>query len=108
MPEISLSNVTKSFELQRGVQTTALNYVDLRVEDGTVACLVGPSGCGKTTLLNLIAGFERPSGGDLRVGGRSVEGPGSDRVVIFQDVKGSLMPWWTAGQNVEFGLKLLN
>jgi NitT/TauT family transport system ATP-binding protein len=107
MPEIVLQDVVKSFSSLRGATTSALNGVSLRIEAGEIACLVGPSGCGKTTLLNLIAGFERPTSGSIQVGGRLVSGPGADRVVIFQDVRGSLMPWWTAQQNVEFGLRLL-
>lgn len=107
MLEIVLREVIKTFESQRGTITRAVHDVNLRVEPGEVACLVGPSGCGKTTLLNLIAGFEMPTRGEVRVGGKLVTGPGADRVVIFQDVRGSLMPWWTAVQNVEFGLRLL-
>ena len=107
MPEIVLHEVTKEFESQRGTTTRAVSNVSLRVDSGEVACLVGPSGCGKTTLLNLIAGFETPTIGEVLVGGEPVTGPGADRVVIFQDVRGSLMPWWTAAQNVEFSLRLL-
>ena len=107
MPDITLQNVTKAFESLRGVRTIALRDANLHVEAGKVACLVGPSGCGKTTLLNLIAGFDLPTSGDLKVGGKPVTRPGADRVVIFQDVRGSLMPWWTAGQNVEFSIRLL-
>jgi ABC-type nitrate/sulfonate/bicarbonate transport system ATPase subunit len=107
VPNITFHNVGKTFESQRGTRTVALNDINLRIESGKIACLVGPSGCGKTTLLNLIAGFEFPSGGELKVGGAPVTQPGADRVVIFQDVRGSLMPWWTAGQNVEFSLRLL-
>jgi NitT/TauT family transport system ATP-binding protein len=107
MLELVLQEVTKTFESQRGTTTRAVHDVSLRVEPGEIACLVGPSGCGKTTLLNLVAGFEMPTSGEVRVGGKLVTGPGADRVVIFQDVRGSLMPWWTALQNVEFGLRLL-
>ena len=106
MPEIVLSGVTKVFETQSGVRTVALQKIDLQVRSDEIACLVGPSGCGKTTLLNVIAGFERPTKGTVRLGGNPVVKPGADRVVIFQDVRGSLMPWWTARQNVEFGLLL--
>lgn len=107
MPEIALKNVTKAFDSQRGARTLALQDLNLRIKSDEIACLVGPSGCGKTTLLNLIAGFEQPTAGEILVAGRNVTRPGADRVVIFQDVRGSLMPWWTARQNVEFGLRLL-
>lgn len=104
MPGIVLQNVSKSFESQRGITTRALNSINFRVDAGEIACLVGPSGCGKTTLLNLIAGFEFPTSGRVLLDDRPVAGPGADRVVIFQDVRGSLMPWWTAVENVEFGM----
>lgn len=106
MPAITLKSVNKHFESQRGIITQALSNINLHVREGQIACLVGPSGCGKTTLLNLIAGFETPTSGSVLVDDKPVSGPGSDRVVIFQDVHGSLMPWWTAAQNVEFGLLL--
>jgi NitT/TauT family transport system ATP-binding protein len=107
VPEIVLDSVTKAFESQRGSKTLALTNLNLRINSNEIACLVGPSGCGKTTLLNLIAGFEQPTTGAVLVGGRRVTRPAADRVVIFQDVRGSLMPWWTARQNVEFGLRML-
>jgi NitT/TauT family transport system ATP-binding protein len=107
VPDIVISDVTKAFDSQRGATTFALKDLNLHIRSDEIACLVGPSGCGKTTLLNLIAGFEPPTSGGVRVGGHPVTRPGADRVVIFQDVRGSLMPWWTARQNVEFGLRML-
>ncbi len=80
---------------------TALDSVDFSIEEGEFACLVGHSGCGKSTLLNMIAGLLAPTGGSLLVNGRPVEGPGSDRAIVFQQY--SLFPWQTARKNVEFG-----
>jgi NitT/TauT family transport system ATP-binding protein len=74
------------------------------VATGDFICLVGPSGCGKSTLLNLIAGLERPSQGQVLLGGRAVEGPGADRVVMFQE--SALFPWLSVQDNVAFGLRL--
>ncbi|HYB41443.1 MAG TPA: ABC transporter ATP-binding protein, partial [Candidatus Methylomirabilis sp.] len=68
-------------------------------------CLLGPSGCGKTTVLNLLAGFERPSAGAVSVDGRAVAAPGVERTVVFQG-DDSLYTWLTALENVEFGLRL--
>jgi NitT/TauT family transport system ATP-binding protein len=99
---IELHRVSRTFTTQRGC-TEALANVDLRIERGELLCLVGPSGCGKTTLLNLIAGLDQPDGGEVRVSGNRVEGPGPDRGVIFQEA--ALFPWLTIEQNVEFGLK---
>ncbi|HEX8951015.1 MAG TPA: ABC transporter ATP-binding protein, partial [Polyangia bacterium] len=85
--------------------TAALREMSLTVDDGEFVCLVGPSGCGKTTLLNLIAGLERPDEGEVRVGGKVVRGPGPDRGVMFQDP--ALFPWLSVAENVAFGMKEL-
>jgi NitT/TauT family transport system ATP-binding protein len=68
-------------------------------------CLVGPSGCGKTTLLNLVAGLEKPDAGRVLVDDKRVSGPGPDRVVMFQDP--ALFPWLDVTENVAFGVKEL-
>jgi NitT/TauT family transport system ATP-binding protein len=99
---IELRDVSKTFKSTRG-ETAALERVSLSIARGELLCLVGPSGCGKTTLLNLIAGLERPDAGDVLVGGRGIDGPGPDRGVMFQDA--ALFPWLSVEQNVEFGLK---
>ena len=100
--DISLRGVTKTFT-GRGGKHTALDAVDLEVPSGSFVCLLGPSGCGKTTLLNLIAGFERPDTGEVEVGGKPVVGPGTDRVVMFQDP--ALFPWLSVQENVAFPLE---
>jgi len=81
----------------------ALQGIGLTVEDGEFVTVVGPSGCGKTTLLNLIAGFEFPSAGQVLVNGVPIERPGPDRVVVFQQP--TLLPWLTVTDNLGFGLK---
>ena len=82
-----------------------LKGLSLTIERGEFFCLLGPSGCGKTTVLNLLAGFEQPTAGAVRVDGRSVTAPGVERTVVFQG-DDSLYTWLTAVENVEFGLRL--
>ena len=82
----------------------ALENIDLVCEPGEFVVVVGPSGCGKTTLLNLAAGLDHPTRGDVLLDGRPVGGPGPDRAMVFQEH--GLFPWLTAAQNVEFGLKM--
>ena len=81
--------------------TEVLTDISFRIHEGEVLCLLGPSGCGKTTVLNVIAGFQKPTRGDVLVGGRRIDRPGPDRGVIFQEH--GLFPWRTALQNILFG-----
>ncbi|MBI3966087.1 MAG: ABC transporter ATP-binding protein [Chloroflexi bacterium] len=85
--------------------TPVLSQVELTLRRGEFFLLLGPSGCGKTTVLNLLAGFERPTAGEIAVNGRRITGPGVDRAVIFQG-DDSLLGWLSAVENVEFGLRL--
>ena len=84
--------------------TLALEAFDLRVAEHEVACIVGPSGCGKTTLLNLIAGFEKPTGGELTMRGRPIGGPSPERSVVFQQP--ALFPWLNVWDNVTLGPRM--
>jgi len=102
-PVLEVRDVSRRFRRRRR-STLALSEVSLDVREGEFICLLGPSGCGKSTLLNLIAGFDRPDTGEVLAGGRRVEGPGADRVVVFQEP--ALFPWMNVRANVEFGLKL--
>jgi NitT/TauT family transport system ATP-binding protein len=66
-------------------------------------CILGRSGCGKTTLLNILAGFFPPSSGAVLLNGKSVQTPGPDRCVVFQE--DTLFPWLTVWENIAFGLQ---
>ncbi|MFU0506290.1 ABC transporter ATP-binding protein [Pseudaminobacter sp. NGMCC 1.201702] len=101
---IRCEHVTRDFRTAGGVDFQALAAVDLTIRQNEFLCLLGPSGCGKTTLLNLIAGFMRPSSGDIRIAGGPVSSPGPDRGVVFQDY--SLFGWLTVRGNVEFGPRM--
>jgi NitT/TauT family transport system ATP-binding protein len=69
--------------------------------EGKLNVLIGPSGCGKSTIINLIAGYEQLTEGELRVDGKPVTAPGWDRLVVFQE--SALFPWMTSLENVMFG-----
>jgi NitT/TauT family transport system ATP-binding protein len=102
---IQVQRVAKRFNSSTRGVTTAVHNISLHVGRGEFVCLVGPSGCGKTTLLNLIAGLEKPDAGAILVDGRPVRRPGPDRGVMFQDP--ALFPWLDVSENVTFGLKEL-
>ena len=101
--KLSLRGVSRCFETPRGVLTALLN-IELEVCPGEFLCIVGPSGCRKSTLLNLIAGLDHPTAGEVWMDGRHVDAPGTDRIVIFQEL--GLFPWLTVRENVEFGLRM--
>ena len=104
MRHIELRNITLEYDSgDRAV--TALRDVSFDVGESEFVCVVGQSGCGKTTMLNIIAGFLRPSKGEIRIGGQVVAGKGFDRGIVFQDFA-QLFPWRTARRNVEFGLEM--
>jgi NitT/TauT family transport system ATP-binding protein len=99
--KLELRSVNKTFQSRRG-KTPALQNITLDVAPGEFVCLLGPSGCGKTTLLNIIAGLEKPDSGEVLMDQQPVNGPGRDRVVIFQEA--ALFPWLNVQDNVAFGL----
>jgi putative spermidine/putrescine transport system ATP-binding protein len=88
-------------------EVTALADTDLEIRQGEFFTLLGPSGSGKTTLLRLIAGFERPDGGRIELGGRDVTWVppyARDVNTVFQDY--ALFPHMTVAQNIEYGLRV--
>src|SRR5215467_15277257 len=101
--DLVVESVDKWFRTDRAT-THAIEDVSLRVAGGEFVCLVGPSGCGKTTLLDIIAGLTKPDRGRVLADGQLVEGPGRQRLVMFQE--SALFPWLTVFGNVMFGLKL--
>src|SRR5213079_971010 len=104
MPHIEVRNVSLTYDTPAG-SVPGVAGVSFDMEASEFLCLVGPSGCGKTTLLNIIAGFLKPTGGEIRIGGKAVSGHGTDRGVVFQDFA-QLFPWRTALGNVAFGLEM--
>jgi NitT/TauT family transport system ATP-binding protein len=102
--EIVADRVTKVYQdIERGEEVVALRDFSLSVRPSEFLAILGPSGCGKSTFLNIVAGFEPPTAGQVTVNGERVSGPGADRGVVFQDF--ALFPWLTVQQNIEFGLR---
>jgi len=103
-PKVSLQGISLTYKTNDGSRLLALDDISLTVNSGEFLCIVGPSGCGKSTLLHLIAGLQAPSKGEVLAGNHAVEGPGTDRILIFQEL--GLFPWLTVAENVEFGMKM--
>lgn len=101
--KLSVGDISKRFRSSTR-EVHALDRVSLDIAEGEFVCLVGPSGCGKSTLLNIIAGLDTADEGTLLCDGRPVDGPGRDRMVMFQEH--ALFPWLDVLGNVLFGLKL--
>jgi NitT/TauT family transport system ATP-binding protein len=104
MAHLECIGVTKTFEAEDGTSTPALADFELAVEEGEFVSILGPSGCGKSTVLNIVAGFLRPTAGRVLLDGREVASPGSDRGVVFQEH--ALFPWMRVVDNIAFGLRL--
>ena len=104
MPDghVTVSNLVKTYG-SGTERTKALDDVSFEAESGEFLTVVGPSGCGKSTLLYLIAGFLDTTEGTISVDDTSIDGPGTDRGVVFQDY--ALFPWRTVMQNVTYGLE---
>src|ERR1051326_5463516 len=104
LARIELVNLSKSFGA-----VAAVKSVNLAIEDGEFVVLVGPSGCGKTTTLRMVAGFEDPSGGEIRIDGKvvnDVEPRDRGLGMVFQTH--ALFPHKSVRQNIEFGLRMKN
>ena len=98
--KLMLRRVSKTFT---GPKTAfaAVDQIDLDVYDGEFLVILGPGLCGKTVLLDMIAGLEEPTKGEIRLDGRELHGPDRAIGMVFQ--KKALLPWKTVMQNVEFG-----
>jgi NitT/TauT family transport system ATP-binding protein len=100
MNGISIRGLSKIFKKGKS-ELVAIDGFDIEVPEGEFVCLLGPSGCGKTTVLRIVAGLERKTGGKILLNDRPVDAPGPDRGMVFQEF--ALFPWRSARKNVEFG-----
>ena len=85
-------------------EVTTLNNVNFKIEKGLYNCIVGASGSGKSTLIKIIAGLIKPTAGEILLNGKKIDGPGNDRVIMFQE--SALFPWLSVIDNVKFGLRI--
>ncbi len=103
MSLITFNQVSKEFISGKGTAITAVDNFTLSIAKNEFISIVGPSGCGKTTCLRMLAGFEKPSKGEILVNGKAITKPGPDRAVVFQQF--ALFPWKTINDNIEFALE---
>ena len=89
---------------QTGAEVHALKDINFTLKKGELLAVLGPSGCGKTTLLNMVAGFLKPTAGEMILGDRLINGPGVERGMVFQ--QGALFEWKSVKKNVDFGLRM--
>ncbi|MGI9604880.1 MAG: ABC transporter ATP-binding protein [Acidimicrobiales bacterium] len=101
MKDLSVKNVEMVYQVPKGSPVHALSNVSFDLEAGRLLTLLGPSGCGKTTLLNILAGFLAPTGGQVTLGGDVITGPGQERGMVFQ--QGALFEWLSVEKNIAFG-----
>lgn len=104
MPLIVIRALRKQFtDIARQEEIVAIDGIDVDIGDDEFLTILGPSGCGKTTLLNIVAGFDDATSGEVKLDGEPVRKPGPDRGVVFQEY--ALFPWLSVEQNIEFGLR---
>jgi NitT/TauT family transport system ATP-binding protein len=101
---LRLDGVGKSYR-SNGVDTIALQGIDLAIRRGEFLTVIGPSGCGKSTLLQIAAGLMMPSTGRVALSGKPVTGPPAEIVYLFQQYTKSLFPWRNVRDNVAFALE---
>jgi len=97
MAFVEIAQLGKTYETPSGPAVIVRDFT-LYVDRGEFVCLLGHSGCGKTTVLSILMGLVAPSTGGVVIGGREIDGPGTDRGVVFQSA--TLLPWMSVRDNV--------
>lgn len=103
--KVEVSGLVKRFRWEKKGQhheLLALDGVDLEIAPGEFVSVIGPSGCGKTTLLRIVAGLIKVDGGEVRIDGKPIDGPGPERAMVFQSF--GLFPWKSVIDNIKFPL----
>ena len=104
MSDLVSQNLNMIFKTPKGETVHALKDLNFTLKKGELLTVLGPSGCGKTTLLNITAGFLRPTSGLITLNNKEIDGPGVERGMVFQ--QGALFEWLTVAENVNFGLRM--
>jgi len=104
MSHLVSKDLNMIFKSPKGETVHALKDITFALSKGELLTVLGPSGCGKTTLLNIAAGFLRPTSGKITLGDNEINGPGVERGMVFQ--QGALFEWLTVAENVNFGLRM--
>ena len=100
-PFVEIDQLGKTYDTPAGAAVIVRDF-NLDVDQGEFVCVVGHSGCGKSTVLSILMGLIAPTTGGVAIGGREVDGPGTDRGVVFQSA--TLLPWMSVRDNVALAL----
>jgi len=98
---VEIAELGKTYQTPHGPSVIVRDF-SLYVGQGEFVCLLGHSGCGKTTVLSILMGLVAPTTGGVVIGGREIDGPGTDRGVVFQSA--TLLPWMSVAGNVRLAL----
>lgn len=102
-PFLEVDGLAKVYPDSQGGELTVFEDIRFALSKGEFVCIIGHSGCGKSTILNVLAGLDEASSGNVVMNGKEVKGPSLERGVVFQNY--SLLPWKTALSNIIFGVK---
>ena len=102
--KIEIDKVSKSYLKRDKKEYVVLKDITFQIDKGDFVIILGESGCGKTTLLNMLAGFEKPTSGKVFVDGKEIFGVHPSRSMLFQQP--ALIPWLTVEENVAYGCKI--
>lgn len=102
-PYLQLQSLNMTFKLPNGGEYVALKDINLDIYKNEVVAIIGHSGCGKSTILNIVAGLQSQSSGNMILDNKEITGPGPDRGVVFQNH--SLLPWLSVYENIEMAVK---